>query len=758
MNEFAFRVSWTDLIRKIGYRYEHPVDYVASLIGKLYDPGARVDITLDPSTIEVRSDAPTAASVFDEALKGSPLDSTFVIPPVSEYAAVRILSGRRGILVDIERDIHRADPDEYHHGTVITILRDQRAPRDGCRQDGDSAVLGARLESLYWGSDLRVTVNGRALHIQAYKFKTGVIEGAVCYDPTRDGCIRYYAQGRFIEREPFIDGVDILVHRHPFRTTLTNSHLIRSGEEHLQMQRQLPDIMAGYLESPQVLELAKRSPYSSRVLCQTILSRFPQDERLRLLADRLAHPEGARVPGLGPATAAGPTGRMAPSRAAGSRGGLPLRVKVLVLCSLTALCLGVWTHSSVHRPPPGAQTSTSSAGPRVGSISTSPPGPEPPVPASFGSPKDSAGASVRTGQNSVTPPGYRDSGPAPGLNYSSTTALAEDLAHMEEEAEKRGTSGEGYVPGSTFNVLTMFGGHLEWSGRPPYDTLSDSIQHPVWSPEFARVSGHADGIRAVRSYLDGFSYGAIPPDVGRRYPDDLSAILGVRKVDCVASNTLAAHLLFELGYRKVEAVTGTRGGCRHMWLSVWEDGQWRIEDFTPARMSPDFARACSANSVSLPGAMGGASDVPATQTLADSGDSDRSNAFTSAPETLDSPAQPSDQRSSGKFFDLCTLLAVLCLAYSVASSVLGKRRSTVAVVGGNGSAAAEIVRDLLDIEAVNTGAEVGYNRRTRTLTLDAGDMSVDGPFASAVKAVPLVRTHEERQQALYRSLAKRILR
>src|ERR1051326_1002701 len=99
MNQFAFRVSWSDLIRKIGYRYEHPVDYVSCLIDRFYDPGARVNIVVDPSRIEVKSDSTTHASHLDQALKGSPLDSTFVIPPVTEYAAVRILSGRRGIVV-----------------------------------------------------------------------------------------------------------------------------------------------------------------------------------------------------------------------------------------------------------------------------------------------------------------------------------------------------------------------------------------------------------------------------------------------------------------------------------------------------------------------------------------------------------------------------------------------------------------------------------------------------------------------------------
>jgi hypothetical protein len=234
--------------------------------------------------------------------------------------------------------------------------------------------------------------------------------------------------------------------------------------------------------------------------------------------------------------------------------------------------------------------------------------------------------------------------------------------------------------------------------------------------------------------------------------------------------------LFELGYRKLTAVIGTRGGCGHMWLSVWEDGRWRIEDFTPTRMSPDFAQACLAHSVSLPVApesqdssdapadqqtesaslsktaapFQGSSGKPASQEEGDSDDSDTSDS--GIQDSLDGLI---DHQTGVIFFNLCIILAIFCLAYSVVSFVLRKRARRAATGADNWSTAAESVRDLLGLAAINTGKDAAYDRRTHTLTLDSDRLSGDGPFVSAVKAVPLVSRDEAQRRALYRRLANR---
>ena len=259
---FAFGLSLVDLIRKLSYRYEHPIDYLAAISERLYSPAARLDIGIDASSIHLSSERELGPEFFDEISKGRLNAIASAIPPISDYATVEITSGRWGLQIDQSRSIRITPLEDIISGTRVVI---QRAGNEADKEND-------RIIHLYSDSDLEVSLNGQEISPQGkFRFQNGVYAGTIEYDPRSEGGLHIFYKGRRISTIPLTRAINVNLLSHPFEATITRSRVKmgREGEREL-FDKVIPAAFIQYLNSEMVQEMKGKSLSSYQIITRAI--------------------------------------------------------------------------------------------------------------------------------------------------------------------------------------------------------------------------------------------------------------------------------------------------------------------------------------------------------------------------------------------------------------------------------------------------------------------------------------------------------
>ena len=600
MKQFAFRVSLTDMIRKLRYRYDHPIDYLGTFVDALYAPGAAVDIAVDAEKIELRSPAKLDDKLIEALEQHNLLAMASLLPPVQEYSDVTIKSAEKTVAIGADRKIqvsssqqgqenHDANHDSHNHGTHVVI---HRKDDDGKAQQAEVE----RLHDLYRGSDLAVTVQGKPgskhTRMAVMNFDRDGFQGSLWYAPTRNGGIHYFHRGRFVNSEDAVAGVNICLYNHPFQPTVTKSRMITRGrakEHHEKLQKMIPDILLDYLTSPQIETLRKESERSYQTLLRSIAQQyigneaildhveqnilFPNDE-----GEYTLHLHEVDSPKNGDAALwKALTGNDLPdkSQTRHSSGARALALGV-ALTSLVAFSGGLYMMVSGASKESAVDVST----------------------VLKGVDEKTVGDMVSANPFSISMSG--------GADFMTRQGLAKRLNDYQREINRLIASQfssdllskSGYVRFSVGDTLDCRDEQIVWRdmvGNDPVFYVTGCDTPLPFALQKYRTADLEDKLDAVADFMQrNFQYDSIPPEVAARYASQLEAIATERRAVCYGLNSYAGVLLSKLGVdRNVRGVGGVLNGMPHFWLEVnegtpWEQ-DWQVYDFSGSPMAPELA-------------------------------------------------------------------------------------------------------------------------------------------------------------------------
>ncbi|MBI1970727.1 hypothetical protein HYS47_03200 [Candidatus Woesearchaeota archaeon] len=779
MKQFAFRVSLTDMIRKLRYRYDNPIDYLGTFVDALYVPGVAVDIAVDAEKIELKSPAKLDGKLIEALEQHNLLAMASLLPPVQEYEEVTIKSGEKRVVIGADRKVHvhssadsktatgeqegGQDPDTKAdanvNGTHVVIRR----------KDGDGKAQQAELErvcDLYKGSDLAVTVQGKSetkdARTAAMGFDRDGFRGSVWYAPTKNGGIHYFHRGRFVNSEDAVAGVNICLYNHPFQPTVTKSRMITRGrakEHHEKLQQIIPGILLDYLTSPQIETLRKESERSYQTLLRSIARRymghdvilehveqnllFPNDD-----GDYTLHLHEVDAPKNGDAELwKALTGNDLPDKSQ-SRHSSGVRALALgvALTSLVAFGSGLYVMVSGASKESAVDISTI-----LGC------------------------ADEKTVGNIATANHFQISMNR-GADFMTREELAKYLSDYQREINKLIASQfsldllskSGYVRFSVGDNLSCLGGQIVWRDMAGSDT-SFFVQHcdtplPVELQKY-RTADLDDKLDAVADFMqNNFKYDSIPPEVAARYASQLEAIATERRAVCYGLNSYAGILLSKLGVRMdVRGVGGILNGMPHFWLEVnegtpWKQ-DWQVYDFSGSPMAPELAEqmedlamplsaallgplALAQNNISMPGL---------TQQLSGAYD-----------ELTNHPLQvlslTGGQLMAASLFLLGGLGVGLGVQYALRKTGRAVERSSKAPSWQPQGAYHQQclqLRDLLGVDGVVIGPDVKYDGTTLQVPVDYVRANL---IPQAIKLVPVVAQDDKDKISLYNRIVEVVRR
>jgi len=266
----VFKVSLVDMIKKIRYNYEQPIDYIDTFIGHLYEEGQSIDILTSNNEIRVTSPGSIDGLFLQQVSQNKVLALASIIPPVKAYNTVHLWSSGRYISIDENRSVEVL-PTSYD-GTTLIISR----MRDGSENK--------RIRELYSHSDMNCTLNGKMLNTQRaddYSFR-GEFRGIIRYDPYEKGGLHFFYKGRHIASEDFINGLDLYLHGHGLKPTITKSRVLTkrgTGKKtHARLQEKLPKIILDYLKSDQVASIDSVASYQT--ILRSVLRKYYDNEEV----------------------------------------------------------------------------------------------------------------------------------------------------------------------------------------------------------------------------------------------------------------------------------------------------------------------------------------------------------------------------------------------------------------------------------------------------------------------------------------------
>ena len=276
--QFAFKVSTEDLIRRVRFRYENPIDYVHNFVEWIYRPGAQIDIELDSEQISISSGELFPDEVFRNISNIEYLAK--LIPPIPQFENVTLRSGQAQLEINQDRNVNLTESN-YFPGTNVTI---QRINSNVKSED-------ERLEKLYSDSDLSVILDGDNLDAEnAHPFSSGDLCGIIFYDSLSSGGLNYFSKGRFIFSEPFAPGINLNLHSHPFKTTITNSRAVLNKDERKYLMDALPKVVLDYLASEPAKLIRGNSETSYQALLSSAVFKFGNVPKIRDFANSNYHP------------------------------------------------------------------------------------------------------------------------------------------------------------------------------------------------------------------------------------------------------------------------------------------------------------------------------------------------------------------------------------------------------------------------------------------------------------------------------------
>lgn len=580
----AFTVSLGDMIRKLGYRYERPIDYLGSFVSALYAPGREVDIRLSDHAITLTSPGSLDEGFLDDIVNKKILALCDVIPPIKEYRSVTIQSGTRMIVIDENRNIEQYEsPREV--GVEITIQRDELEVEPETE----------RIQRLYIGSDLEMRLGGEQLSRQppgSFHFDQDGFVGQIDYNPLTNGGVCYFAQGRFVTHEPNVRGVNINLHQHELQATITKSNIIKSGKgkkAYEAWKKALPNILLSFLQSEEVTTLRDGSELAYQTLLRSVMREYRGDPVLHdHLIDNLRFSDNkgrirkrytaAYVEAHPELFGGSPEGELLGTRTEVYRPPEPSRYSPIVRGIAAAsllLLIGVGAASFLSNVVGGGlQGPCSGSSCAVDRGALPPPSQDPLVEA------------IRGGNE--------------GARYGTNSELSGLLNMlMKAAAEKRKLShlfSNPYVRKGTNNVLTCSKNAMNWTTGEPLEQLvvKDCVADMggIFAyPNRLREKDLEEKIDIVSRVLRGFTYGTVHPKQAQFYKDILEATLVERRAICNSANSSAAVLFNMAGVHNVRAAYGTYIGVPHMWLEInegtQEDPDWEVYDFTPARVDKE---------------------------------------------------------------------------------------------------------------------------------------------------------------------------
>lgn len=289
--QFAFDVSIPDMIRKLGSRDKNIIDYLDTIVSRMYSPGAVIEINIDGEMITLASTSSMDSSFLDDLVARNSIALASVIPPAPEYETVEILSGDVRVFIDRIRNVKITG--SVKNGSCVSINRCAESTKDELN----------RLTELYSGSDLEVFINGQAVSQgspYAFAFNVQGFRGTVAFDSFSQGGLHFFYRGRRISSQPLVGAVDFNLHAHGLLPTITKSKIITTGtasEEYKRLQEALPVIFLDYLESEQVKNLRSASEASYQTLLYIDAIAFHKTEALEgILGVKVIAAPGEKFP------------------------------------------------------------------------------------------------------------------------------------------------------------------------------------------------------------------------------------------------------------------------------------------------------------------------------------------------------------------------------------------------------------------------------------------------------------------------------
>ena len=321
MAEFAFKISLVDMMRKLCYGYEKPIDYLDTYISNLYSPGRDIEINVAPDRIEISSCHPINYDFMKGISNKSILLLAKAIPPSMEYATVEIKSGDRKIFINEQRNITevrnrvnmdalsrtgenpltRPSLEDFHRCIDLAALiereeemkhRDKPHSSVNIRRSDENSPAACkkeieRLRKNYRSSDLEISINGEPLAGMSghrFRFDHGEFSGEVEYNPLKKGEIHYFKDGRYISSEGFARGIEAYLYRHSLPITITKSKVITKGngaESHKRLEASLEKALANYIVSSEAGVLNDSSIASYQTLLRMVLDKYKSNENIK---------------------------------------------------------------------------------------------------------------------------------------------------------------------------------------------------------------------------------------------------------------------------------------------------------------------------------------------------------------------------------------------------------------------------------------------------------------------------------------------
>ena len=276
MSGFAFRISLVDMVRKLRYRYEQPVDYLDNFVSRLYTPGGEIGFELSEDHILLKSNHDLDPGFIEEIKGNGLLAISAIMPPVSDYQAVEILTNDRRIGIDKKRNISIEPYGMPKRGFTLDISR----------KTEDTIAEVRRLKRLYSNSDLEIAINGAGLEkskSNSHQFSEEGFSGEIFYNPYSRGELHFFSAGRYISSKLFLPGIDVLLYNHPFPATITKTRTITEGrmhDEYARLESLMPRIVLAYLKSDEAKNLRIGSEASFQTMLRSVLMRYSDDEAI----------------------------------------------------------------------------------------------------------------------------------------------------------------------------------------------------------------------------------------------------------------------------------------------------------------------------------------------------------------------------------------------------------------------------------------------------------------------------------------------
>ncbi|MBI2651732.1 transglutaminase domain-containing protein [Candidatus Woesearchaeota archaeon] len=597
---FAFGLSITDWIRKLGSGYENPIDFLDNFIRRFYASKSEVDITLTDKKVGITSPATLDDIIFEGAKDGNIQALAIVLPPIEAYSHILLESGKYTLEVGRDRVVKVKQRDDFKRGTRLVIAR--RGRRGGSYYDV------RRLIKLYQNTDANIRLNGHDLKMQrgAFDFRAGDFRGSMFYDPSEQGQIYFFQDGRHISDIEFLKGITLNLYEHGLPVTTTKSRVMTTGKGKKQFdafQRELPSIVVDFLHSEYVRTIRQESETSYQTILRSVFYGFKNnkeicdiiaenilfadhtgDINLKYSLNRIESDVGISLPQSELKLYTDITGKsrenvMAAHTKTKTR---TTYLKHMAIASLTAFLLS--TGFALRSTPPHEATQQTTAIDGTHDVQES---------RSLQELKNYSLGGTRMFQNSTALPfgiTVLESGSIPesivsGGDYLSRDDLARMLASRSHNPRDAG-----YIRYDTSNHLFEQSGGLFWDDKEPYSKLISSIR--ISLPEkLSTLRGESDKkkIAKIMEYINKtFRYDSIDPEVGEKYGSMLEAMLAEKKAICTTGNTYAALLLYKLGVDNVRYASGLHDGIPHTWLEIEENGDWKIADFTPKKLSDEF--------------------------------------------------------------------------------------------------------------------------------------------------------------------------